>query len=278
MNIDQFPPTVKTWVKVSQSFEKTDSIISFHCIVKAKAIIDQTIKSDEEKQNYLNVLDVFQKKAEATPQFIAFKETEKSPAEYLYKKAVALLQSTDKTLKQTGPSPDLSKMFLVVSCLLELYELFFPLNETSKKMQLYAKVKAAECAKTQQTPQTAQLAQAVPNLETTTQIVENEKKNPIHYITEEKPIDKPVAEQTEEKFPSQFVQPIKTVQTQQKVPEPVTLPRVQENTPEQDISKLSLFEKQTLAEKYVQSALSSLDFQDATTAVKYMRAALEMLA
>ncbi|KAL7712431.1 hypothetical protein QTN25_009976 [Entamoeba marina] len=126
MNFDQYPPTVKTFLKLAQSFDNSDAIIAYHCCIKAKTLLEQTVNVSEFtclSKQIDNYEEIIQKKQ----QFIDFKTSEKSPAEYLFKKAVTLLQSSDKQLKEVGPSSQLSSSFLACSYLL-IYMKSFPIK------------------------------------------------------------------------------------------------------------------------------------------------------
>ncbi|EKE36902.1 hypothetical protein ENUP19_0009G0042 [Entamoeba nuttalli] len=270
LNIEQFPSNIKTYLKLAQSFENTDPVIAFHFCVKAKTLIEEQYQG-EDKELKSSQIDLLTNVIENKPQFIQFKESTKSPAEYLLRKAVMLLQNSDKQLKEKGPSLQIGKTFLVSSYLFDLYELFFPLNDTSKKMQTYAKIKANECTKLKE-------SFSSPMIEEPVSIPDDNKT--IHYITEEKPIDQPASTPliNQQNLSQSSQQPIKSFEDKKSDYSQSPLQNhVISSNPQIDISRLSLLEKQNLAEKYIQSAISSLDFQDPKTSAQYLHAALELL-
>ena len=107
MNIENYPSNIKPYLKLAQSFENTDPIISFHFCIKAKMLLEE--QSNESTELLISQIDSFSQIVEQKPMFIQFKESNKSPAEYLFRKAVVLLQTSDKQLKEKGPNPQLSK-------------------------------------------------------------------------------------------------------------------------------------------------------------------------
>ena len=53
MNFEQFPPNVRTFLKLAQSFEKSDPVIGFHCCEMAKQLYDKVQEEPTIKQQNL---------------------------------------------------------------------------------------------------------------------------------------------------------------------------------------------------------------------------------
>ena len=157
---------------------------------------------------------------------------------------------------KTNRIRELSKNYLLSSYLFDLYELFFPLNESTKKMQTYAKVKAAEIAKGKAAPVQPQIpqqnfAQPAPQ-EHSPEIPDATDVPKIEFTTNTK-----INDVTPVKVNVQAQNPV------QQVPQPMQI--------------VTDANKEKMTEEYIQSAISSLDFSDAKTAIQYIHAALDLL-